>query len=375
MRKILIFTMLLTLALAGCSGELSPDGDNRTETEQENDSAGETEKITETGESAETGESSVTEKEIFAMDTYMTLTGYGERSQEAVDAAIAEIERLDEMLSVGNEDSEIALINKNGRGMISEDTAVMLEEALSLFETTKGAFDVTIYPLMEAWGFTSEKYQVPEAAEIEKLRKVVAASALKYDSESGTLTLADSQGIDFGGIAKGYASGRVMEIFEQYDLVSGKVSLGGNVQCYSTKTDGSPWRVGIVNPDAQNAGSDLMGIVSVVNKAVITSGGYERFFKDEETGKVYHHILDPATGYPSESGLTSVTIVSENGMLADGLSTSVFIMGLEKAGDYWKQYGDDFDMVLMTEDGTVYITEGLEDSFTTEFPLSVIKRG
>lgn len=114
--------------------------------------------------------------------------------------------------------------------------------------------------------------------------------------------------------------------------------------------------------------------MSVEDKAVITSGGYERFFEDEKTGKTYHHILDPATGYPAESGLSSVTIVSDNGMLADGLSTAVFIMGLEKAENYWKKYGDAFEMILMAENGTVYITEGLEQNFTTEFPLSVIRR-
>lgn len=380
--KLFLFIMLLTLVFTGCSGTES--GKRQTETEAVSATQQEEMKQNPAAEQKETTENSAAEqekteeipaaqREIFAMDTYMTLTGYGERSQEAVDAAVSEIERLDDLLSVGNEDSEIALINKNGSGKISEDTAVMLEESISLFETTKGAFDITVYPLMEAWGFTSQNFRVPGDTELQQLLRAVDTSALKYDFQEGTVTLAENQGIDFGGIAKGYASGRVMEIFEQYGLVSGIISLGGNVQSYSSKTDGSPWRVGIANPDAENTGGDLMGIVSVVDKAVITSGGYERFFEDEETGEVYHHIIDPSTGYPAKSGLTSVTIVSENGMLADGLSTSIFIMGLDKAGDYWRQYGDDFDMILMAEDGTVYITEGLEDNFTTEFPLSVIR--
>jgi thiamine biosynthesis lipoprotein len=363
MRKILIFAMLLTLVLTGCSGAVASDGENTVSGKEE----------TETKAEAE-AEIPVTTRDIFAMDTYMTLTGYGERSEEAIEAAVQEIERLDEMLSVGNEESEISIINQNGSGTISEDTAIMLEEAISLYETTEGAFDITVYPLMEAWGFTTQNFRVPEEDELNTLLNAVDASAITYDSETGLVTLGENQGIDFGGIAKGYASSRIMEIFEEYGLVSGMVSLGGNVQCYSTKTDGTPWKCGIVNPeDAENT-SDLMGIVSIVDKAVITSGGYERFFEDEETGEVYHHILNPSTGYPANSGLTSVTIVSSNGMLADGLSTSIYIMGLEKASDYWRQYGDAFDMVLMTEDGTVYITEGLKDSFTTEFPLSVITK-
>ena len=379
MKKILIFTMLLTLVLTGCSGEPASGGGTGTELKQESD-------LTETAENTEpsagqTGtadsveEIPKAEKQIFAMDTYMMLTGYGEKSQEAVDAAAEEIERLDHMLSVGNEESEIAQINKNGEGKISEDTAIMLEKSISLFKSTGGAFDITIYPLMEAWGFTTQDYQVPDSGELEKLLKSVDTSALKYNSETGILTLADNQGIDFGGIAKGYASSRVMEIFEKYGLVSGLVSLGGNVQCYSTKTDGSAWRCGIVNPYSEDDGIETMGVVSVADKAVITSGGYERYFIDEKTGKKYHHIIDPSTGYSAESGLVSVTIVSDNGMLADGLSTSIFIMGLEKAGEYWQEYGDAFDMILMTEDKEIYITEGLEDCFTTqEFPVSVIKR-
>lgn len=366
MKKILIFTMLLTLVFTGCSG---------TETSGETDDSS----LLQNKETKETVSSSAEEipssqQEIFAMDTYMTLTAYGEMCQEAVSEAVQEIERLDALLSVGNKDSEIAAINENKSGEISGDTEIMLEEALSLYKTTEGAFDITVYPLMEAWGFTSQRYRVPESREIETILKTVDSSAVKYDMQSKTVELAENQGIDFGGIAKGYASGRVMQIFKKYDLVSGMVSLGGNVQCYSTKADGSLWRVGIAVPDMEKSDADLLGVVSVEDKAVITSGGYERFFEDEKTGEIYHHILDPATGYPAESGLSSVTIVSDNGMLADGLSTAVFIMGLEKAENYWKQYGDAFEMVLMAENETVYITEGLERNFSTEFPLSVIRR-
>lgn len=379
MKKIIIFTMLLTLVFTGCSGVSTSGEDSTAATAQQPGTAGNTEDTKNAADQSEsaglTEEIPEAQKQIFAMDTYMLLTGYGEKCQGAVDAAAEEIERLDNMLSVGNEESEIALINKNGSGTISEDTEIMLEESLSLFETTGGAFDITIYPPMEEWGFTTQNYKAPDADTLKNLLQSVDSSALQYDSNTKTLTLADNQGIDFGAIAKGYASSRVMEIFEEYGLVSGMVSLGGNVQCYSTKTDGSAWRCGIVNPYSEEDGVTTLGAVSVVDKAVITSGGYERYFIDEKTGKKYHHIIDPSTGYSADSGLVSVTIVSDNGMLADGLSTSIFIMGLEKASDYWQEYEDAFDMILMSEDMEIYITEGLEDSFTTqEFPVSVIKR-
>lgn len=130
--------------------------------------------------------------------------------------------------------------------------------------------------------------------------------------------------VDFGGIAKGYTSASVMEIFKECGVTSGLVSLGGNVQALGSKIDGSSWKVAVQNPDSEE---NYLGVLSIKDKAVITSGGYERYLKN---GKVYHHIIDPSTGYPANSGLKSVTIVSNDGTLADGLSTSLFIMGLKK---------------------------------------------
>lgn len=312
--------------------------------------------------------------ELFAMDTYMTVTCYGERCEEALSASLEEIQRLDDLLSVGNPDSEIAKLNTQGSGTISEDTATMVEQALKLTETTGGAFDITVYPLMELWGFTTGAFAVPNQAELTKLLKNVGSDRLEYDPESSTLTLGDGQGIDLGGIAKGFTSDRMMEILEAHDLISGVVSLGGNVQCYGTKPDGTPWRCGIKNPLKPDDSDSYLGVLEVEGKAVITSGAYERYFEDETTGKTYHHILDPANGYPADQGLLSVTIVSEKGILADGLSTACYVMGLEEAIDYWRNNGQDFDLILMTEDQEVYLTEALRDSFTSEFPTHVIMK-
>ncbi|MCD8053116.1 MAG: FAD:protein FMN transferase [Lachnospiraceae bacterium] len=325
-------------------------------------------------EASAAGEVASATDEVFAMDTYMTVTCYGDQCEEAVAAAIAEIERLDALLSVGEEDSEVALINANGSGTLSEDTLIMVQESLELWETTGGAFDITIYPLMELWGFTTGDFAVPDEEELQAMLALSGSENLTLDEESGLLTVGSGQGIDLGGIAKGYTSGRIMEIFEEYGIVSGMVSLGGNVQCYKTKTDGSLWRVGIQNPLEADDSSSFVGIVSVADQAVITSGGYERYFVDEETGETYHHILDPDTGYPAESGLISVTVVSDNGMLADGLSTACFVMGLEESTSYWQEYGEAFDLILMTEEGDVYVTEGIADSFTSDFTVNLIER-
>lgn len=313
--------------------------------------------------------------ELFAMDTYMTVTCYGDQCEEALQASLAEIQRLDKLLSVGNEDSEISQLNAQGSGTISEDTAVMVEKALEIYDTTDGAFDITVYPLMKLWGFTTGDFAVPDEDELQMLLTQVGSDRLNFDQDTSVLTLgSDGQGLDLGGIAKGYTSDRLMEIFEQYGLVSGQVSLGGNVQCYQRKTDGSLWRCGIKNPLDPDNSSSFLGILTIEDKAVITSGAYERYFVDDATGKTYHHILDPESGYPADSGLISVTIVSDSGMLADGLSTACYVMGLEEASAYWREYGDDFDMILMTEDGEVYVTEPLEESFTSDFTTHVISK-
>jgi thiamine biosynthesis lipoprotein len=179
----------------------------------------------------------------------------------------------------------------------------------------------------------------------------------------------DGMEIDFGGIAKGYTSSEIMDIFKECGIESGLVSLGGNVQTLGYKTDGSQWRVAVQNPDETE---DYLGVLETHDKAVITSGGYERYF--EEDGKTYHHIIDTETGFPAQNGLTSVTIVSSDGMLADGLSTSLFVMGLEKASEFWKEHSDEFDAILLTEDGELYVTEGISDEFTSDLTINLIRR-
>lgn len=305
-------------------------------------------------------------RDIFAMDTYMSLTATGENASEALDAAAEEIKRLDDLFSVGNPESEISIVNENGSEALSEDTAYLIERALSIYEDTDGAFDITIYPLMVEWGFTSQEYQVPKEERIAELLKFVDTSGIEYDKEERFLSLPDGVWIDFGGIAKGYASGRVMDIFEEYGIESGLVSLGGNVQLYHEKPDGSLWRVAIENPDDTG---EYIGVLQARNKAVITSGGYERYF--EEDGKSYHHIIDPKTGYPAESGLTSVTVVSEDGALADGLSTAFYVMGKNGALEYWKAHAGEIDLILVEEDGSITIIEGIKEDFTSEMDYTV----
>ena len=307
-------------------------------------------------------------RQFFAMDTVMSFTAYGERGEEAVEAAVQEVERLDALLSTGIAESEVSRINASGEGDLSEDTEKILSEGLAIWKQTGGLFDVTIYPLMQLWGFPTGNYHVPTEEELKQTMSLVDSSEVILDGNH--VTLGEKQKMDLGGIAKGYTSNRIMEIFQEYGVTSAMVSLGGNVQTLGKKPDGTDWQVGIQNPD--NVQGDLLGAVAVQDQAVITSGGYGRYF--EENGQTYIHILDPRTGCPAESGLASVTIVSSNGMLADALSTSLYIMGLDEAEAYWRIYADEFDMILMTDDGTVYVTEGIRDRFRTKGKMEVLYR-
>ncbi|MCQ2508420.1 MAG: FAD:protein FMN transferase [Dorea sp.] len=311
----------------------------------------------------------VSSLDIFAMDTYMTVTAYGPEGEKATKEAVSEIERLDALLSTGNSDSEIYQINENQGGSLGPDAVYLFERSMELWKQTGGLFDIAIYPVMKAWGFTDQNYQVPKEDTLTDLLKLADPDKILYDEEKQELQLEEGMAIDFGGIAKGYTSSRIMDIYRDCGVSSGLVSLGGNVQALGSKPDGSSWKIAIQNPDPD---ADYLGVLQIVDKAVITSGGYERYF--EQDGKNYHHIIDPATGYPAENGLLSVTIISADGTLADGLSTSLFIMGKEKACEFWREHKEAFDFILLDQDENLWISEGIEKTFTSEqFHINIVK--
>ena len=377
------------LFLAGCGAQTSSG----------NESAGALGEASD-AETAGSGDVLSASGDLFAMDTYMTVTCYGERCEEALEASLKEIERLDSLLSVGNSDSEVSRLRDVGEGTLSPDTEAIVREALDVCEMTGGAFDITVAPLMDLWGFTTGEFRVPDEAEIAEALETVGSNQLTLEEAAsgaaGTestgpagsdgvepagdeggpayhLTLGPGQAIDLGGIAKGYTSDRLMQIFKDYGLTAGLVSLGGNVQCYGVKPDGTLWRCGIRDPLKSRDPSAFLGVVETADRAVITSGGYERFFEDKETGQTYHHILDPKTGYPADSGLLSVTVVSGSGILADALTTALYVMGLEEAEALWRENRESFDMILMTEDKEVYVTAGIAEAFSSDYPIHILK--
>lgn len=305
---------------------------------------------------------------LFAMDTVMELSACAD--QRVLDEATGIITGLEEQISVTREGSEIYALNQQGCGTLTGDGAELFGRALALCQKTDGALDLSIYPVVQAWGFTTENYAVPPQAALEQLLARVDYSRIGFDPASGAVTLEPGMEVDLGSVAKGYLSSRLTAFFRDRGVTSALVNLGGNVQALGCKPDGTPWRIGVQDP----MGSDYLGVLEIENKAVITSGGYERYF--EQDGKTYWHILNPKTGTPAEAGLISVTVVGEDGLLCDGLSTALFVMGLEKAEAFW-QSSADFEAIFVTADQQIIITEGLAESFTltgSYSGLSIIER-
>ena len=338
MKKYFISAMLSALLfLTGCSAESSPEPVQGT---------------------------------FFAMDTMMDFTIYGESG--LIDQSESLIASLESLVSVTDTGSELYAINQTGSGTLTGKASSLMEQALEICRRTDGALDLSIYPIVRAWGFTTGSYQVPDEAEIQALLPLVDYRKIQYDAATGTVTLPEGMEIDLGSVAKGYAGQLAAQMLREHGVQSALLNLGGNVQTVGTKPDGSPWQIGIKDPQ----GEDAMMVLSVEDQAVVTSGGYERYF--EQDGQTYWHIMDPSTGHPADSGLISVTIVGDEGVVCDGLSTALFVMGLEKAADLWAQSGD-FEAVFVTASGEVYITEGLQDRFAlteqyADTPVSVIER-
>ena len=351
------------------------------------------------------GQSTMKTRSLFAMDTIMEIQAAGD--EELLVGAEDMIRGLEKELSVTDEGSEIYALNRDGEAVVSPNVADIMTRALSVCDETGGALDISIYPVLKAWGFTTGSYRVPEADEIERLLENVDYRKVQQDTgtvllshctqqDTGTVLLSSAGGesdksassdsgcqvtiapgmqVDLGSVVKGYTGSAVAKYFRDNGVKSALINLGGNVECIGKKPDGNKWKVAIKSPFADSQ-TGIFGVIDAEDMAIITSGGYERYF--EEDGKTYWHILDPKTGYPAENGLVSVTIIGSDGLRCDGLSTALFVMGLDSAIDFWKQSGD-FDAIFITDSGEAYITSGIADSFTLyseyyDAPLHVLSR-
>ena len=323
--------------------------------------------LTACGKPADTEKSA----DIFAMDTYMNIKAYGRDAEAAVSEAEARIYALEQTFSVTNDTSDIRKINTAGGEpvTVSADTVSVLQTAQAMHRESGGAFSISLYPVLRAWGFTTGSYSIPADDTIKQLLENVDDTRISLDGQS--VRCPAEMEIDLGAVAKGYTGDAVMEIMRAHGISSAIINLGGNVQTLGSKPDGSAWTVGITDPFAPDA---LIGTVSVTDKAVITSGNYERCFTGAD-GKNYWHILDPADGYPADNGLVSVTVIGSSGADCDALSTALFVEGTERAVAHWRKR-DDIELILVTSDGELLLTEGIAAQYKAknDMPCRVVQR-
>ncbi|RCW40337.1 MULTISPECIES: FAD:protein FMN transferase [unclassified Halanaerobium] len=291
----------------------------------------------------------------FLMDTLVQMKVTGKNAEKVLNLSFDRIEELENLMSKTLKKSEIYKINHSSEPVeISDDTIKVLNKSIHYAELTSGRFDPSIGPLVELWGIGTEDARVPTEEEIAEAKKLVNYKNIEIDNNKVFLKQKDMQ-LDLGAIAKGYAADEVKRIAEENNIKSAFVNLGGNVLVIGHKADGSKWRIGIQDP-RKNRGN-IMAVIKAVDKTIVTSGNYERYF--EKNGNIYHHIIDPATGYPADSGLLSVSIISESSFDADALSTSVFILGLEKGMEFIKDQKN-VEVLFITEDLKVYLSPGLK---------------
>lgn len=285
------------------------------------------------------------EKTVFSMDTHITMSAYGDKAEEALDKAEDEISRIDKKFKVSNTE-KIAFKS-------DEEVENLLALADEIKEKTNGAFDIRVAPVMRAWGFYSEEFT-------EKNPKVPT----KEELTDAMLEMKNGTDLDFGAIAKGYCADRVVEILKKDGVKSAVLSLGGNVVVLGKNPNGKQWKVGVKSP----FDNSVYATVCVSDTSLVTSGDYVRYF--EADGKKYHHIIDTKTGYPAENDLTSVTIIDKKSAKADALSTALFVMGKEKAIEFW-QKDKSFSMILIEKSGKILCTEDIE--LETNNEIEIIK--
>ena len=359
--------LLLTLLLCGCGTSSQPDQTGAVQNDRPRLSAS----MEETAENVAAAEKNENfgkntpnsnqnpGKEqnwtVFAMDTVMQFDAYG-GSSDLQEKVKQRVEALEGEFSTTQENSDIFRLNQKGSAKLSEDTRYLMQEALALGAETDGALDISIYPIVRSWGFTTGNHRIPSEEERENLLKSVDYRLVNLKED--TASIEQGMMVDLGGVGKGFTGDEVVKTMKEDGVTSALFSLGGNIQTIGTKPDGEKWYVGIKDPESDG----YLGGIRVKDEVVITSGGYERYFTDDD-GTIYWHIMDPSAGAPAQSGLISVTIVGPCGLRCDGLSTALFVMGREKAAAHWAAH-QDYEAVLVDENGTIWLTPGLKGRFT-----------
>ncbi len=300
----------------------------------------------------------------FLMDTVMTIKVYDSKKEKVLDKVFSRLEEIEAKMSSTIESSDVNKVNENA-GIkpvtVSPETYFVIERAKHYAEISMGAYDPTIAPLVDVWGIKSEEKErdeIPTEKEIEEMKSLINYNKLQL-LENNQVYLEDKDmKINLGSIVKGYAADEVSRILLDNNVNIAMINLGGNIFAHGVKADDSSWKIGIQNP-LEYAGN-FLGIVEVRNKSIVTSGDYERYFI--YNGTKYHHIIDTETGYPVDNEIMGISIISEKSIDGDGLSTTVFALGIDKGMELINSI-EGIEAIFIAKDKSIYLTEGIKDSF------------
>lgn len=308
-------------------------------------------------------------KSEYMMDTIISLKVYDSSDEKILNKAIERLREIENRMSATKEDSDISLINKNagiGPVQVHDDVYYVLEVAKYYATISGGAYEPTIGPLVELWNVNDEERErdsIPSKEEIVKALDLVDYNDLELMEDNYVYLKRKGMKLDLGGIVKGYAADEVKRILRENGVGSAIIDLGGNIYVVGDKGEGAPWRIGVTNPFEPSG--RFTGLLEITDSSIITSGDYERYFIYED--ERYHHILDSVTGYPSDSGVAGVSIVSEKGIDGDVLSTTLFVLGVDSGLELISQL-EGIEVIFITKNKEVIISDGLKEKFIIDNP-------
>ncbi len=296
------------------------------------------------------------EEELYALDTVITFSIYSD-NKEAVNSAKAEINRLQSLLSVTDTQSDVSRINSSPDTWVkvSDECFELIKSALEVSAKSGGNFDITVYPAVKLWGFTTSSYKVPVDTELLEVKSFIGYNKIEIDESTNSVRIPKGTSLDLGGIAKGYIADKAAGILKKQGVESALLNFGGNIRLIGSKPQGESFKIGIKAP----FNDGYFAILKADDVTASTAGGYERYF--EENGKRYHHILNPFTASPAESDVLSATVIGKEGEVCDALSTAAFVSGSNGISDLSSQY-EEYSFILLAED-CVYISKAISDAF------------
>ncbi len=309
------------------------------------------------------GETKSLSQTFYIYDTVVNIKVFGDKvAQQNMDDIQSMLERMDKQFSRTKEGGEVYAVNQAAGKeavVVSDETLDIVKQSVQYAEEMDGLFDPTIGPLIDLWNIGSGGDKVPDQADIDKATSLTNYKDVIIDDAAKTVMLAkEGMVLDLGGIGKGYAADRIADYLKEQGLNSAMINLGGSsIIALGTKPNGAEWNIGLQDPD-QSRGSQL-GTIKITDEVIDASGVYERYFMQDNVR--YHHILDPRTGYPSQNGLKSLTIMSPNATDADALSTGVFLMGLEEGMKYLESLPEDVEAFFISDDNKIYATSGIKE--------------